>query len=168
MLLRLRLIQLSEELANKINMLKIKIPPPIIALAFVVILYISSVLMARFTFEGQSFFALFTFISGLGCVLSASIQFRKVNTTVNPLDPESASHLVVDGIFKYTRNPMYVGLCVAILAFGIYVGAWLVFILLPLFVISINYLQIVPEEIAMQKLFGDEYISYCNSVRRWI
>jgi protein-S-isoprenylcysteine O-methyltransferase Ste14 len=125
-------------------------------------------LIATFTFEGQSFFALFIFILSLGCVLSAAIQFKKVNTTVNPLDPESASHLVVDGIFKYSRNPMYVGLCAAILAFGIYLGAWLLFVLLPLFVISINYLQIVPEEIAMQKLFGDEYISYCKFVRRWI
>ena len=149
-------------------MLKTKIPPPVIALTFIAILYISSVLMVRFTFEGQSIFALFIFILGLGCVFSAAIQFRKVNTTVNPLDPESASHLVVGGIFKYSRNPMYVGLFVAILAFGIYVGAWFVFILLPLFVLSINYLQIVPEEIAMHKLFGDEYISYYNSVRRWI
>ena len=124
--------------------------------------------MVRFTFEGQSIFALFIFILGLGCVFSAGIQFRKVNTTVNPLDPESASHLVVGGIFKYSRNPMYVGLFVAILAFGIYVGAWSAFILLPLFAISITYLQIVPEEVAMQKLFGDEYKSYCNTVRRWL
>ena len=109
-------------------MLKTKIPPPVIALTFIAILYISSVLMVRFTFEGQSIFALFIFILGLGCVFSAVIQFRKVNTTVNPLDPESASHLVVGGIFKYSRNPMYVGLFVAILAFGIYVGAWSAFI----------------------------------------
>jgi len=149
-------------------MLKTQIPPPIIAIAFIVILYISSVLMDRFIFEGQSVFALFIFILGLGCVLFASTQFRRINTTVNPLDPGSASHLVVDGIFKFTRNPMYIGLCAAILAFGIYVGTWFVFILLPLFVVSINYLQIVPEEIALQKLFGDEYVSYCNSVRRWI
>ena len=149
-------------------MLKTKIPPPIIAIAFIVILYISSLWMDRFIFEGQSIFSLFIFILGLGCVLSASTQFRRINTTVNPLHPESASYLVVDGIFKFTRNPMYVGLCAVILAFGIYVGTWFVFILLPLFVVSINYLQIVPEEIALQKLFGDEYVSYCNSVRRWI
>ena len=149
-------------------MLKTKIPPPIIAIAFIVILYISSLWMDRFIFEGQSIFSLFIFILGLGCVLSASTQFRRINTTVNPLNPESASHLVVDGIFKFTRNPMYLGLCAVIFAFGIYVGTWFVFILLPLFVVSINYLQIVPEEIALQKLFGDEYVSYCNSVRRWI
>jgi|TARA_B110000263_G_scaffold224809_1_gene215409 protein-S-isoprenylcysteine O-methyltransferase Ste14 len=149
-------------------MLKTKIPPPIIAIAFIVILYISSLWMDRFIFEGQSIFSLFIFILGLGCVLSASTQFRRINTTVNPLHPESASYLVVDGIFKFTRNPMYVGLCAVILAFGFYVGTWFVFILLPLFVISINYLQIVPEEVALQKLFGDEYVSYCNSVRRWI
>ena len=149
-------------------MLKTKIPPPIIAIAFIVILYISSLGMDRFIFEGQSIFSLFIFILGLGCVLSASTQFRRINTTVNPLHPESASYLVVDGIFKFTRNPMYVGLCAVILAFGFYVGTWFVFILLPLFVISINYLQIVPEEVALQKLFGDEYVSYCNSVRRWI
>ena len=149
-------------------MLKTKIPPPIIAIAFIVILYISSLWMDRFIFEGQSIFSLFIFILGSGCGLSASTQFRRINTTVNPLHPESASYLVVDGIFKFTRNPMYVGLCAVILAFGFYVGTWFVFILLPLFVISINYLQIVPEEVALQKLFGDEYVSYCNSVRRWI
>ena len=149
-------------------MLKTKIPPPIIAIVFIVILYILSVWMDSYIFEGQLIFSLFIFILGLGCVLSASTQFRRINTTVNPLNPESASHLVVDGIFKFTRNPMYVGLCAVILAFGFYVGTWFVFILLPLFVISINYLQIVPEEVALQKLFGDEYVSYCNSVRRWI
>ena len=149
-------------------MLKTKIPPPIIAIAFIVILYISSVWMDSYIFEGQLIFSLFIFILGLGCVLSASTQFRRINTTVNPLNPESASHLVVDGIFKFTRNPMYLGLCAVILAFGIYVGTWYVFILLPLFVVRINNLQIVPEEIALQKLFGDEYVSYCNSVRRWI
>ena len=149
-------------------MLKTKIPPPIIAIVFIVILYILSVWMDSYIFEGQLIFSLFIFILGLGCVLSASTQFRRINTTVNPLNPESASHLVVDGIFKFTRNPMYLGLCAVILAFGIYVGTWYVFILLPLFVVSINYLQIVPEEIALQKLFGDEYVSYCNSVRRWI
>tara|TARA_B110000014_G_C20076282_1_gene561796 strand:+ start:1004 stop:1453 length:450 start_codon:yes stop_codon:yes gene_type:complete len=149
-------------------MLKTKIPPPIIAIVFIVILYILSVWMDSYIFEGQLIFSLFIFILGLGCVLSASTQFRRINTTVNPLNPESASHLVVDGIFKFTRNPMYLGLCAVILAFGIYVGTWFVFILLPLFVVSINYLQIVPEEIALQKLFGDEYVSYCNSVRRWI
>ena len=150
------------------DMLKTKIPPPVIALAFIVALYISSNLVVTFTFAGKSLFALFIFILGVGCVLSATLQFRKVKTTVNPLDPESASHLVVEGIFQYTRNPMYVGLCFAIVAFGIYVGTWVVLILVPLFVASITYLQIIPEEIAMQKLFGAAYRSYCHAVRRWI
>ena len=150
------------------DMLKTKIPPPVIALVFMVALYISSNLVATFTFAGQSLFALFLFIVAFGCVFSAALQFRKVQTTVNPLDPESASHLVVEGIFQYTRNPMYVGLCVAIVAFGIYVGTWAVFILVPLFVASMTYLQIIPEEIAMQKLFVAAYRSYCHAVRRWI
>ena len=149
-------------------MLRTKIPPPVIALFFIGILYISSFVISRFTFEGQSYLALIIFIFGLGCVISASMQFRKVKTTVNPLNPEEASHLVVNGIFKYTRNPMYIGLSFAIIAFGVHVGAWLLLILLPLFILSINRLQIVPEEIAMQKLFGDDYKSYCNSVRRWL
>ena len=149
-------------------MLTTKIPPPVIALFFIGILYISSFAISGFTFEGQSYLALFIFILGLGCVISASMQFRKVKTTVNPLNPEDASHLVVNGIFKYTRNPMYIGLSSVIIAFGIFIGAWLVLIILPLFILSINYLQIVPEEIAMQKLFGEDYKAYCNSVRRWL
>jgi len=149
-------------------MLKTKIPPPVIACLFIVLLYISSFFMSEFQLEGQSYLAFFIFIISLGLIISASLEFKRFKTTVNPLNPETASHLVVGGIYKHTRNPMYIALSAVILAFGIYYGTWLVVILLPLFIVCINYLQIFPEEAAMKKLFGEEYITYCNSVRRWL
>tara|TARA_B110000014_G_C20122516_1_gene595561 strand:- start:2656 stop:3105 length:450 start_codon:yes stop_codon:yes gene_type:complete len=148
-------------------MLKTKIPPPIIGLFFILVLYLSTFLISIFSFERQSFLSLLVASFGLGCLILASIEFRKVRTSVNPMNPEVATYLVVTGIFKYTRNPMYLGLTALIGSFGIYVGAWLVIILLPFFIFCINLLQIVPEEAAMKKIFGDEYILYCSSVRRW-
>lgn len=149
-------------------MLKTRIPPPVVMLAFVLLLYISSFMVGKFTFAGQSFIAFLLFITGLGCLFAAVIEFKKAKTTVNPLDPGSATYLVVNGVFKHTRNPMYLGFFIIIAAAGVYLGVWTLLLLLPLFIPALNYLQIIPEEIAMQKIFGEEYISYCNSVRRWI
>ena len=74
------------------------------------------------------------------------------------------------GVRPVVASPVQFSVAVAfaIVAFGIYVGTWVVLILVPLFVASITYLQIIPEEIAMQKLFGAAYRSYCHAVRRWI
>jgi protein-S-isoprenylcysteine O-methyltransferase Ste14 len=94
--------------------------------------------------------------------------FRAAGTTVDPRYPEQASSLVVTGIYRYSRNPMYLGLLCLLLAWALYLSNLLGFAGLPLFVLGMNRLQIRQEEAAMEALFGDEYRAYRQKVRRWI
>ena len=105
---------------------------------------------------------------GLG-IFSAAVQsFKKHKTTINPLSPDKASSLINSGIFSYSRNPMYLGMLLILLSvsfkFNISVGLFISF----LFKIYITRFQIIPEEKAMAKLFGEEFITYKNQTRRWI
>ena len=82
--------------------------------------------------------------------------------------PKESTALVTTGVFKLSRNPIYLSLLNLLIAFSIYLGSFLGLIITPLFVIYMNLFQIEPEEKAMLKLYGKEFENYCSKVRRWI
>jgi protein-S-isoprenylcysteine O-methyltransferase Ste14 len=82
--------------------------------------------------------------------------------------PEESTTLLTTGVFKFSRNPIYLSLLNLLIAFSIYLGSFLGLIITPLFVVYINLFQIKPEEKAMFKLYGKEFENYCSNVRRWI
>ena len=100
--------------------------------------------------------------------VSAIIQFRRAGTTANPLDDAKVTALVTDGIYGWTRNPMYLGLSVLLLGWAIHLGTLSPFVLPPLFVVLITQIQIVPEEHALRERFGEDYARYCRDVSRWL
>ena len=107
---------------------------------------------------------------GIGAIvaLSGVFAFIKLNTTVDPRYPEKASELVIIGIYKYSRNPMYLGILFVITGIAVYFGALSsVFVISP-FVAFINKYQIVPEEVALQEKFSENYTRYAQNVRRWL
>ncbi len=87
---------------------------------------------------------------------------------MNPTKPSATSSLVTGGVFRLTRNPMYLSLLLYLLAWAAYLSNWLAALLVPLFVVYITELQIKPEERALSALFGAEYASYKARVRRWL
>jgi len=101
-------------------------------------------------------------------VLMGGAAFLKADTTVNPLHPENASALVTSGIYRFSRNPMYLGCLLMLLALGLYLKSIPSFIMLPLFCWYITKTQIYAEEQALEKRFGESYRSYKLSVRRWV
>ena len=94
--------------------------------------------------------------------------FKQHKTTVNPMSPEKASQVVNSGIYAYSRNPMYLALLLVLFALAIALENLAVFGILPLFIAYITRFQIIPEERAMLKLFGDEFVAYQQSVWRWL
>ena len=85
------------------------------------------------------------------------------------MKPETSTSLVTSGIFKYTRNPMYLGLTSILLASCFYFSSLLgIIVYVPLFILYITVFQIIPEEEMMKGLFNDEFLDYCAKVRRWI
>lgn len=96
------------------------------------------------------------------------IAFHKSRTTINPLRPERTSALVTGGIYRITRNPMYVGMTLFLLAWAVYLSALLPFAGVPVFMWYITRFQIQPEERVLQGIFGDEFLNYAARVRRWL
>ncbi len=148
----------------------IKIPPPVIGLLVAVAMWLltKDMPLYRFSFPLQSLLALLVLLAGLTIDFSALWSFRKAETTINPLKPENTSNVVTTGIYRYSRNPMYLGMLFILLAVAIYLGGVTSFILLPVFVWIINVNQIIPEERILQDKFGQPYNDYLASVRRWL
>ena len=106
----------------------------------------------------------------IGVLISVAgvVEFRRARTTVNPLRPDAASSLVAGGIYRLTRNPMYLGFAFALLGWGIFLSNPLALAMLFVFVGYMNRFQIVPEERALESLFGDAFKAYRSKVRRWL
>lgn len=100
--------------------------------------------------------------------LAGVVSFRRAKTTVNPMKPDSTSSLVVSGIYRYTRNPMYLGFLVVLLGWAAFLSNALALLVLPAFVLWMNRFQISPEERVLASLFADEYAAYRLKVRRWL
>ena len=106
---------------------------------------------------------------GLGMFLGivSLIQFFTSKTSMDPRAPQKASELVVSGIYKISRNPMYLSLLLLLLAWGLYLPNAFNFLLLVFFVAYMNKFQILPEEQALTAKFGKAYEQYVKKVRRW-
>ncbi|MBO1518529.1 methyltransferase family protein [Oceanisphaera pacifica] len=104
----------------------------------------------------------------IAIMVVAAWQFRQANTTLLPFAPEQTQQLVTKGIFRYSRNPIYVGDACIVLAWGLWLGHWAHLIGLVLFVIYMNKVQIALEERALMGKFGATYHHYCQRVRPWL
>ena len=148
--------------------LNTKIPPPIVAILFAVMIFYFSDSFAYVDLPFKIYISLFFVLLGFFITFSSARNFKKKETTVNPIKPEEASQLVTDGFFKITRNPLYLGMLLFLLGLSIYNGLIVGLVFLPLFVGYITFFQIIPEESAMIEIFGEDYKAYMKKVRRWI
>ena len=148
--------------------MKTKIPPPILALVMIVLIYLSSLFVESITFNYQGSSSVLFIILGAACALPSFKLFAKFKTTITPLKPSDATALVTEGMYRYSRNPMYLGLLLWTIASTIWFGTWFGIIINIVFVFLINFLQIIPEEEALLEIFGEEYEEYKKNVRRWI
>jgi protein-S-isoprenylcysteine O-methyltransferase Ste14 len=112
--------------------------------------------------------ALLVFLAGLLLALAAVISFIRHKTTVNPLAPSRATHLITGGVYAYSRNPIYLGDLLILIALALWLGNLANPIVAAVFVWYINRYQITPEEQALARLFGERYAAYRAKVRRWL
>ena len=145
-----------------------KIPPPIVTFICGLAIYFSKSFFNQFYNFNNNIISLFLLILGLAIFLSAVKSFRRQKTTVNPLEPRKASSLVTSGIFKFSRNPMYLGMLIILLAISFKFNLVGGIVISLFFYLFITKFQILPEEEAMNELFGDEFIEYSTRTRRWI
>ena len=150
--------------------MRLKTPPAVQLFISALLMWIISIYAVnfRFIFKFNNDFALFCLIIGGTIIVFGIAAFRKAETTVTPLHPDKASSLVTRGIYQYTRNPMYFGLLLILFSIGFYLQNLASMFVLPIYVWFLSKYQIIPEEEALYKLFGQDYINYQDRVRRWI
>ncbi len=147
-----------------------RIPPPLVALVLVPVMWVLSLLLPRV--EAPALLRI-TLAVGIGCAGLAfsgagALAFRRARTTVNPLRPHKASSLVCTGVYRITRNPMYVGMMLGLLSWAVYLASPLSLAGPVAFIAYITRFQIQPEERALSARFGAAYEQYKARVRRWI
>lgn len=150
--------------------LELKIPPPVVTLLVATLMwglwYLTPSLALPASVREPA--AAVIALAG-GCLAFAGIvSFRRAKTTINPLTPEKTSTLVVSGVYRYTRNPMYTGLLVALVAWALFLSAPCALAGPALFMLYIGRFQIVPEERALRAQFGAAFETYAAKVRRWL
>ena len=143
-----------------------RIPPPLVAVIIGLLMWLA--VRPVPPLGNRPWLALLVVLAGAAVCLAGVASFRRARTTVNPLKPETASALVVAGIYRYTRNPMYLGFAIILLGWCVFLGSAMAVIGVALFVLFIGRFQIHPEERALRELFGAEFDAFCARVRRWV
>lgn len=148
------------------------IPPPLVALIFCVLTYFLNKALPVLQFEMNQLFlyviAASFVLDGIAVSAAGVLSFKKAQTTVNPLKPEQASTLVNTGIYRFTRNPMYLGMAFILLGWSLFLSSFIFVLVLPAFILYLTYFQIIPEERALEKIFGEEFNRFKQQTRRWL
>ena len=152
------------------NALETKIPPVVVFIIAALLMWLVSKYTPAIDLpELVGWLMILTFLLfGAIMGLSGVFSFLKKETTVDPMNPDKATSLVDTGVYKISRNPMYLALTLVLIAFAIYLKSLWALPVVLLFMVYMTRFQIFPEERAMMKQFGEEYSDYMNRVRRWI
>jgi protein-S-isoprenylcysteine O-methyltransferase Ste14 len=138
--------------------LELKVPPPLVAVLIGAAMWFA----AR-----QRAFVAIALVGG-ATALAGDLEFKRARTTINPFKPQNSTALVTSGIYRFTRNPMYLGLTLVLLGWAAFL-CWVWALLGPVvFAIYISRFQIAPEERALSAKFGAAYTEYTIRVRRWL
>lgn len=150
--------------------LELKIPPVAVFIAMFVVIAKVAQLFPTLRFPLPFGFTVFAicFVCAGYVGITGIIAFKRAKTTVHPQKPHETSQMVVKGIYSITRNPMYLGLFLLLFGFAYWQQNLLSILLSFGFVLYMNRFQIEPEERALEQRFGQAFIDYKQSVRRWI
>lgn len=147
-----------------------KVPPPIVGALVGVAMWAAAHFSPVLPIQPYWRLAIALVVAGVGVALMGlgGMAFRRAKTTSNPIKPEAASSLVITGVYRHTRNPMYVGAAVVLVGWAFYLGSLPAFVGPVVFVLYITRFQIIPEERVLRGKFGPEFAEYQARVPRWL
>ncbi len=146
----------------------LKIPPPLLVLVLVISNYFSSKTIDLILLPNQNLISFIIFLFGMLILINPIFKFIKSRTTIDPIKFKKVNKLITSGIYKYSRNPMYLGLLMIVISTSIFYFNIFSITTPILFYFWINRFQIKREEIFLSEKFGKEYLLYMNKTRRWI
>ena len=149
--------------------MELRLPPPLVLLITLGCMYALARYWPLYTFSflAQTLIVLVFCLLGAFLGLAAVWSFSKARTTIDPRFPNKTSKLVTSGIYRFSRNPMYLGLLCFLCAAFVYLSALSPLLMVGLFIFYMNHFQIAPEEAVLQAMFGEQFDHYCQRVRRW-
>jgi protein-S-isoprenylcysteine O-methyltransferase Ste14 len=150
--------------------LELKIPPLVVWLACAggMLAVASFAPGLSFMLPGRSAIALGLAALGVAVAIVGVVAFRRKRTTVNPLTPSASSSVVTSGVYRVSRNPMYLGFLMALAGWAVYLSNAGAAVFVPAFVAYMTQYQIKPEERALRAKFGVDFERYMADVRRWV
>ena len=150
--------------------LELKVPPPVVALCVALLMWAAARWLPglRLLPVPPRVLPVLLAVLGAASTIAGMASFRRLGTTVNPLQPAKATALVTGGIYRLTRNPMYLGLLLVLAGWALALGSVPAWAGPLVFVAWITRLQIQSEERVLRGLFGAAYAAYCGRVRRWL
>lgn len=153
-----------------VRRLELKVPPLLVICIFAALMWLIARWLPGIMIEPTfRLIAILVFlIAGVIFVVTGILAFKMADTTVNPLKPGESSTLVTTGIYRVSRNPMYVGFLFLLLAWGLYLTNLYSLLSSAGFIWYLNRFQIRAEEGFLQSSFGDQYQRYQSQVRRWL
>jgi protein-S-isoprenylcysteine O-methyltransferase Ste14 len=153
----------------RINM-KVKIPPLLLMLLIATVMYLLASMLPRVDSQGRAALYMSAVVLVLGVVIAllAVREFKRVDTTVDPIRIQNASNLVSSGVYRISRNPMYLSFAIILLSLVIYLQSPLLLFGVVFLVVYITKHQIRPEEQFLRNKFGEQYENYARKVRRWL
>lgn len=155
---------------NVVKVLELKVPPAVLVALIAATMWAVSRISPNlyFTIPGAAWWSAGIAAVGVCIAVLGVLEFRVAGTTVDPRVPDQSVTLVVRGIYRHSRNPMYLGFFLVLFAWGLFLGSALSLVFLPAFIAYMNCFQIVPEERFMREKFGESYNKYRSEVRRWV
>jgi protein-S-isoprenylcysteine O-methyltransferase Ste14 len=152
------------------KVLENKIPPPLVTFIFAFLMWGIAQVVPGLEISApiRTILAVLILLLGLSIIIAGVVTFNRAKTTINPLKPETASSFVTTGIYQLSRNPMYLGLALLLVAWAVYLASPAAVLGVVGFILYINQFQIAPEERAIAALFGNEFVNYQSQVRRWL
>ena len=149
----------------------VRIPPPLIGVVGIAIAVILNRLIYPLRLDMSNEIVQYAIggvliVDGVFLMFSSIKHFKRTNQDPEPWKP--TPEIITDGVYRFTRNPIYLGFGLIIAGLGILLNnLWMVIMVLPVW-IAIHKLAVIPEEKYLEEKFGEEYLEYKKKVRRWI
>jgi len=153
-----------------VSWLELRVPPPAAVLLAAALMWLADDLLPALEVDVPAPGLFTALLIALGILVGALaiVQFRRAGTTVNPTRPDESAALVTSGVYRFSRNPMYVADVLLLAAWAAWLANLAALVPIALFIAYMNRFQIVPEERALEARYGAAYADYRRLVRRWL
>ena len=150
--------------------LELKVPPDVVWLVVAASMWAGAIAIPALSIAGavRALVAGPLLVVGIALIVAARVELNRAHTTWHPTEPGRATSLVTSGVFRYSRNPTYLGMWFALGAWAVVLASPVALALTSVFVLYLSRFQIRPEERALTTLFGRQHDDYARRVRRWI